>query len=236
MYLADTVKFYDEIYSRMKNYEEEASTVREWIQKIRPHAKTLLDVACGTAEHAKYLKKNYIIDGLDLGADFLEIAKAKNPECSYHQGDMKDFQLNKKFDVIISLFSSIGYVQTYENLVKALKCFSTHLAPNGLIVVEPWLTPDVWTAGRLKMITIDEPDLKVCRTNVNETRNGMSYFQWHFLIAKAPPFGVKYFTEEHTLGLFSVDQMKAAFSEAGLKVQHDEKGIFGRGLYLAEKA
>lgn len=66
MYQANTVKYYDEIYSRIKSYEDEAAKVQAWIEKLRPDAKTLLDVACGTAEHARFLKKRYRIDGLYL--------------------------------------------------------------------------------------------------------------------------------------------------------------------------
>jgi len=234
MYVADTVALYDDIYTRIKNYEDEARKIREWILRFSPGAKSILDVACGTAEHAKYLKKDFSLDGLDDNEEFLSVARKKNPECRYFQADMRDFHLEKKYDVVMSLFSSIGYVKTQESLEKTLRCFADHLTPSGIIVVEPWLTPDAWNPGKRPfMLTIDEPTFKVCRMNVTETRNGLSYFKWHFLVGK--PDEVKHFTEEHTLGLFSVEQMKNAFQNAGLSVQHDEKGIFERGLYIAKK-
>ena len=39
--------------------------------------------------------------------------------------------------------------------------------------------------------------------------------------------------ETHELGLFTVEEMKASFAEAELKVNYDEKGLTGRGLYIA---
>lgn len=232
MYLPDTVKLYDEIYTRMKNYGEEAEKIRATIRSVHPGAKTILDVACGTAEHAKYLKKDFQIDGLDRGPDFLEVAKAKNPECGYFEADMMSFDLGRKYDVVMTLFSSIGYVLTEENLGRTLACFAKHLNPGGVVIVEPWLTPDRWNPGKPFMFTIDEPAFKVCRMNITETKNGHSYFKWHFLVSR--PGEMKHFTEEHTLGLFSVEQMKRGFEIAQLEVSHDEVGIFGRGLYTAK--
>lgn len=234
MYSAGFVDLYDTIYTRMKNYEEEAKKVRSWIEQLRPTARTLLDVACGTAEHAKYLKVFYKIDGLDLSNEFLKIAANKNPECGYFQGDMAQFQLGKKYDVVMSLFSSIGYVLTLDKLKQTLANFSAHTAPGGLVLVEPWLTPDSWKPGLPRMFTIDDPEFKVCRMNTTDTRNGNSYLEFNFLVGT--PKEVRFFKEEHLLGLFTVSQTLAAFKEAGLKARFDEKGLFGRGLFIGEKA
>ena len=68
---AETAELYDAIYTRVKDYRDEAEKVRTWIAKLAPGARTILDVACGTGEHAKYLSADYQIDGIDLNRDFL---------------------------------------------------------------------------------------------------------------------------------------------------------------------
>jgi SAM-dependent methyltransferase len=216
----------------MKNYEDEAGQVRVWVNKLRPSAKTMLDVACGTGEHAKYLKAYFQIDGVDLNQDFLKIAQSKNSGGFYKVADMTDFDMGKKYDVLICLFSSIGYVATQERLKKTIQCFARHLNNDGMMMVEPWLTPETWAQGKLHMVTVSADDLEVCRMNISQTKDGLSFFRFHYLVGT--PSGVSHFTEDHTLGLFTVDEMKRAFSEAGLKVRYDERGIFGRGLYIAE--
>jgi SAM-dependent methyltransferase len=231
----ESAHLYDAIYSRKKNYEEESSKVRAWIQKLHPTAKTVLDVACGTGEHSKYLKAHYQVDGVDLNRSFVEIAQTKNPSGTYQVSDMAKFDMGKKYDAIICLFSSIGYVATLENLNQTIRCFARHLNSGGIVLVEPWFTPDNWTAGNVHMSTVDEKDFKVCRMNVSETRVGkLSYFRFHYLIGT--PEGVTHFTEDHTLGLFSIEETKLAFTKAGLSVQRDEQGIFGRGLYAGKAA
>lgn len=223
---------YDAIYTRMKDYEDEAAQVRARVNKLRPAAKTMLDVACGTGEHAKYLKQYFQIDGLDLNPDFVAIAQSKNLGGVYKIADMTDFDMGRKYDVLICLFSSIGYVATEENLKKAIHCFASHLNDGGLMIVEPWFPPEDWMTGKLHMHTLSEDELKVCRMNVSERKEGnLSFFRLHYLVGT--PAGVEHFTEDHTLGLFTIDEMKRAFSDAGLAVQYDEQGIFGRGLYIA---
>lgn len=223
---------YDAIYTRMKNYESESAQVRDLVRKLRPAAKTMLDVACGTGEHAKYLKADFQVDGIDLNPEFVAIAQSKNQDGLYEVADMTDFDLGRRYDVVTCLFSAIGYAGTRQKLGKAIRCFARHLNGDGLVIVEPWLTPENWIAGRPFMTTVSEDDLKVCRMNISETRKGnRSFMKFHYLVGT--PSGVTHFTENHNAGLFTIDQMKRAFSRAGLAAQYDEQGIFGRGLYVA---
>src|SRR4030095_14833049 len=113
---AESADLYDKIYARLKNYRDEAGKVADCIKQLRPDAQSVLDVACGTGEHARFLSVGYRVDGIDLNPAFVEIAKTKNPIGEYRVADMINFDLKKRYDVIICLFSSIGYVQTTENL------------------------------------------------------------------------------------------------------------------------
>ena len=70
---------YDIIYN-FKDYRAESQKIIDLIEKESPHAQTLLDVACGTAEHDKYLSQKYQVDGLDFDPGFVRIAAEKNPQ------------------------------------------------------------------------------------------------------------------------------------------------------------
>lgn len=85
-------KYYDVIYS-FKDYEQEAQQVRQYIRRQGKDYRTLLDVACGTAEHAFFLKQHYTIDGIDLNPEFVSIAKSKNPDGHYSVGRHDPFSL-----------------------------------------------------------------------------------------------------------------------------------------------
>ena len=222
---------YDILYS-FKDYPAESQMIIDRFQKEMPDARTVLDVACGTAEHDKYLSQKYQVDGLDLDPDFARIVAEKNPQGSFYCADMRDFDMGKTYDVILRLFSSIGYVKTLENVVKTLACFKRHLNPGGVILVEPWFTPDVWQVGKMHMLPSETDDLKVCRINTSGREGNISILDFHYLVGTEGK--IEYFTERHELGLFTVEEMMAAFSEADLDVRYDPDGLTGRGLYTAK--
>ena len=155
---------YDLVYG-FKDYQKESGEITSVINARRPGSRHILDVGCGTAEHHKYLKNEYLIDGLDLNAKFIESARAKNPEGSYHVADMTDFDLGKKYDVVTCLFSSIGYVKTIERLTSTLQHSHKHLTENGVAIIEPWFTPEAWYNGKLHMLTHEKEGIKICRMN-----------------------------------------------------------------------
>ena len=50
-----SAEYYDAIYATMKDYRVEATTLAALLRALNPACKTILDVACGTAEHARHL-------------------------------------------------------------------------------------------------------------------------------------------------------------------------------------
>lgn len=231
-----SVHLYDLIYqSRGKNYAAEADSVHQAIQQaLRSGGRTLLDVACGTGVHTSYLRAHYQVEGLDLDARMLEAAEQKCPDLTFHLGDMRDFDLGKQFDAVTCLFSSIGYVKTLEGLNQAIANFERHLRPGGVMVVEPWFTPDGWHPGNIHATFVDEPRLKISRMNTSGQEGNLSFFVFHYLVGT--PEGVEYFTERHELGLFTVEEYMSAFQNCGLEVFRDPLWLNGRGLFVARKS
>jgi SAM-dependent methyltransferase len=226
-----SARLYDAIYGSIRDYPREAAELDGLIQERRPGARTLLDVACGTGAHLEHLAGRYDVAGLDLDAEMLAVARERLPQASFHQGDMADFDLGRSFDAVVCMFSSIGYVRTEERLRSALAAMARHLHPGGVLVVEPWLSPDVWQDRHVGGVFVDEPDLKIARMNAARRDGNVSVVDFHYLVAT--PAGVEHFTELHELGLFTVEQHLAAFRAAGLEAEHDPEGPMGRGLYVA---
>jgi SAM-dependent methyltransferase len=225
-----TAEIYDAIYG-FKDYASEALKIRQVIARERPGAKTILDIACGTGEHARLLSGDFEVDGIDIEPKFVEIARAKNPAGNFCVGDMRAFQLEKRYDVVQCLFSSIGYLLTPEDIIAALTCFRAHLAPGGVILVEPWLSPAAYKPGRPHMVTVDKPDLKVCRMNVSEREGDVSILHFHYLIATDE--GVRKAEEVHRLALVPTEQMESHFEAVGLRCVFDSVGLFDRGVFIA---
>jgi len=115
----------------------------------------------------------------------------------------------------------------------AIENMARHVAPGGLLVVEPWFLPEQWAPGHVGAIFIDEPDLKVARINVSADVQEVLTMTFHYLVGT--PQGVERFTEDHVVGMFAHEQYLAAAMGAGLEVEHDPEGLMGRGLYVGTK-
>lgn len=226
---------YDTVYQAMgKDYAAEARTIHEMANKYKKTGgNTLLDVACGTGLHAGFLAEFYQVEGLDIAADMLAVAREKHPSIPFHRGDMRKFNLHRQFDVVTCLFSAIGYMKTFAQLEQAVGSMSRHLLPGGVLFVEPWFTPEDWHTGSVHASFIDQTELKIARMNLSGRKGNRSYFDFHFLVGT--PRGVEYFTEHHALTLFTGEEYLAAFRAGNLEVFHDAEGIYGRGLYIGVK-
>jgi ubiquinone/menaquinone biosynthesis C-methylase UbiE len=227
-----SASYYDLIYGTMeKDYRKEAKRLHAIIQKYsKTKGKDLLDVACGTGRHIQFLYKFYSCEGLDIQRRLLRIARARNPRVRFHHGNMLTFNLPKQFDVITCLFSAIGYMRTVRDLNLAIRNMARHLKPGGVMIVEPWLSPDKIIPDHVGAVFVNQPKLKIARMNILVVKRKLSILKFHYLIGT--PHGIEYMTEVDEFGLFKHAEYLAAFSKAGLKVVHDRKGLIGRGLYI----
>ena len=224
-----SARYYDRLYS-FKNYEEASHKLQAIIKARHPSATTLLDVACGTGKHLEWLCEHYQAEGLDLNPELIEIARARLPDVPLHVGDMTDFTLGRRFDVITLLFSSIAYARTRENLSRTFQCFARHLNPGGLVVLEPWFTPETYRTGTITANFVNDPEVKIVWMYTSNRHDRIAVLDIHYMVGT--PAGVDQFTEVHELGLFTVDEYKRSFTEVGLTVDHDPVGLFNRGLYI----
>lgn len=228
-----SARYYDAIYS-WKDYEGEVERLRELIHERCDDAASLLDVACGTGKHLDLLKRDYQVEGLELDPEMARIARRRLPGVQIHEGDMTSFDIGKTFDVVLCLFSSIGYVSDVGGLNDAVAHMVNHLRSPGVIIVEPWLTPEFWDTDNLHAVFVDEPDIKIARVSDNSLADRTSVLNFHYLVGtKGNP--VAYFREQHRLMLFTHEEYTDAFRRAGMNVEHDPEGLMGRGLYVASK-
>ena len=230
-----SAQYYDETYASIdKDYEAEANKAHEIIQEHKPSAgNTLLDVACGTGFHASLLSRHYQVEGLDLDAQMLKVARKKHPGIRFHRGDMADFDLKRQYDVVVCLFSSIGYVRTSSRLQKSIRNMGKHLLPGGVLLIEPWFTPEQWHPGRASMTRVDQPHLKIVRMSYSGQKGKISTIKFQYLVGTSK--GIEHSAEIHELGLFTHKDYMDALRAAKLTVIHDPEGLDGRGLYIGTK-
>jgi ubiquinone/menaquinone biosynthesis C-methylase UbiE len=222
--------FYDVLYSFV-DYEAAVRQIRATLDREAPPARTLLDVGCGTGRHLELLRERYEVEGLDVNQTLLEAARERCPGVTFHEADMVDFSLARRFDVVTCLFSSIGYVRTEDRMRAAIACMRGHLNPGGVLLVEPWFTPEAYWTGTITANHVEQGDLKIAWMYTSEREGAVSVLDIHYMVGR--PSGIETFRERQELGLFTERQQLDAFRDAGLEARYESDGPFGRGLYLA---
>ena len=115
---------------------------------VSPSA-SVAEIGCGTGTMTGLLaEEGFDVMGLDLSSDMLEEARAKYPDISFVEADMRDFKLPEKKDIIISVCDSINYVLTTEDLAKTFSSVRENLTEERIKIEEE----DLSAHGRITMI------------------------------------------------------------------------------------
>jgi SAM-dependent methyltransferase len=229
---SEAAEYYDLVFAaRGKDYEAEAAAVECIVRERDPKAKTLLDVACGTGRHLVHFSRNFEAVGIDADASMLAIAKRRVPAVPLETGDMRAFRLGRTFDAIVCMFGSVTYAGGSDGLTKTVRTMREHLAPGGVIVIEPFVGPGEYQTGQLSVVNVDLPDLKLARMHVSARAGNTAILDHHFLVAKRD--GARHFVERHELALLDDGDYAAAFAAAGLQVARVAHPALRLGVFVS---
>jgi len=104
----------------------------------------VLELACGTGRLLISIAKDgYEIAGIDLSVNMLDLAKERvsqlppdvQKRIQLHNGDMSNFQLDRRFGLIFIADNSFRELNTKEQMLLSLKCIYHHLRAGGKFLV-----------------------------------------------------------------------------------------------------
>ncbi len=236
-FYGDRADLYDRIY-HWKDYESESNQLAEILQERGvPDGARVLEAACGTGSFLVPLSRRYSVAGLDRSPQMVDFARRKLPDADLRVADMADFRVDRSFDALLCLFSSIGYLLTEEALRGAAGCFAAALRPGGCLLVEPWIAPEEWRAGSTHVDTAEDEHGCIARvaSSAREGDRSVVEFQW----AEARPGGgVGGFRERHEMWLCPRETQQSVFEDAGFEVEWRANGLEGpraRGLWVGRR-
>lgn len=146
------LEYYDRIVRSINNpLQDEVEFLDEdCIKKYNPKMKTILETACGTWEVARELiKKWYKVTGLDINEKMLKKAEININKKDLFLADMTDFNLKKKFDVVLCNYNSICHLLKWEEWQKFFEMSNNHLEKDWLLIF------DINTLYEFESITSD---------------------------------------------------------------------------------
>lgn len=232
-YDADVAEIYDLLYAgRGKDFAAEADAVARVVRERRPQARSLLDVACGTGEHLRRLAGSFPeVAGLELSRAMCTVAEAKLPSGVVHAGDMRSFALGRTFDAVCILTGSIGYARDTDELGATVRAMAAHLVPGGVLVIDPWWSPEEFLDGHIAHDVVRDATRTVVRVSHSARQDAAARHEAHYLVADGA--GVRHFTHVQMLTLFTREDYLGALRSAGCTAEHlpDAGGLPGRGLF-----
>lgn len=112
----------------------------EALLALRPPLR-VLDLPCGQGRHAIELaRRGYDVTGVDLSPFMLKVAeeraRAEAVRVRWLTGDMRQPIAGERFDVVLNLFTSLGYFAEEADDRRVVDAAASMLAPGGRFVLE----------------------------------------------------------------------------------------------------
>ena len=214
----DAARFYDVIHdARGRDPRAEADLVAAEVRRRTPGARTLLDVACGTGATLPRFAELFDVVGIDLSREMLAVAALRAPDVPLVAADMRTFDLGRRFDAIVCLFSSIGYLVEEADLHRAVATMAAHLEPGGTLLVEGWIEPEFWLGAGVMSEAGRDSDLAVARVVRTEREGPITDIFMRYVAAS--PDGLATVDEHHRMRLADPAEFESAYRAVRLSFE-----------------
>lgn len=126
----------------------EVDALRRWFRRHARLAGTaaadpgsVLELAAGPAEHAlEFARRGAGATALDLSPAMCARARDKAQRdglgLTVVQADMRDFRLEPRYELLVTMLNSVCHLMTLDDLVAHLRAAAAHTGPGGLYIME----------------------------------------------------------------------------------------------------
>ncbi len=228
----DAAPLYDLIHeAKARDAGSEADAfIREILQR-NPATRSLLDVACGTGANLPRFAESFEVMGLDASEHMVCIAREKCRDVEFVTADMRTFDLGRRFDAIVSLFSGIGYLVEEADLRDAVSTMAKHLNPGGVLLLEGWVEVDQWLGSGVSVDSCCTDSAAIARVTRSSAEGMRSTFTCRYTVATSA--GIDTIDEHHVMRLADPDEFASIYKEAGLTFERLPNLLrAGRAVYV----
>lgn len=140
--------YYYNLFYENKNYQEEALQIDDILKKYGRNISTIINFGCGTGKHdIEFSRLGYQCTGIDMSPLMIDIAKEnsekENINIDFYVEDIRDFNLQRQYDAVLSLFHVISYQNTNQDVIKAFQMARKVLNSGGIFLFDVWYGPGV---------------------------------------------------------------------------------------------
>ncbi|WP_039862821.1 bifunctional 2-polyprenyl-6-hydroxyphenol methylase/3-demethylubiquinol 3-O-methyltransferase UbiG [Planococcus donghaensis] len=215
-------------------YEEEAHLFLNIMRQYHPNIQDAIEFGSGGGSNAFYLKKFFSMTLTDLSEDMLRVSRELNPDCLHMQGDMREIDAGRQFDMVF-IHDAITYFTDKNDLRAVMKNAKKHLNPEGLL----FIMPDHYT---------ETFEARTSDGGIDKDGRGMRYLEWSYdldpedhvteveyaYVMREKDGQITHESDSAKCGLFSMPEWEGLLREAGFNA-HFERIVFSEepGTYFA---
>ncbi len=228
---------YLNVYGHMFTEEraEKESAFVAGALELKPGS-SVLDLCCGQGRHSVELAKRGLqLTGLDLNPEYLELAKqtaqSKNVTIETIAADMRKIPFENKFDAIVNMYSSFGYLESegedfkvLESAVKALRAGGRLLLDmlNREWAIDNYIQND-WHTGADGTLYVERRELDLATSRMHV----------HFIVVE--PKGGRRESIGHIIRLYTLTEMTRRLERAGMRVTAVFGGFDGEAYAIGTR-
>lgn len=223
--------YYDLLYED-KDYQSESNYVLDLINRFTPKASNLIELGSGTGNHANYLcMAGLSVTGLERSEEMVKISNKKNISNFYPLvADIKDFDLTQKFDVAISLFHVICYLNNNNDLISCFNNVCKHLNAGGIFIFDVWYSPAVYVQKpetRIRRISNDTFEIiRLAESKLDSARNVVDV-NFEIIITNKQSKIQESYQENHPMRHFSIPEIELLAKQTGFSLVATEEFLSG---------
>ncbi len=228
------------IYFDGKHYDawtERTVDIPFYKDQVKKYGDPVLELGCGTGRITIPIAEDgYDIIGLDISKKFLkrgkEKAKKEGSDVSWIEGDMRNFSLDKSFNLIFIPFNSIQHILSLEDLERVFQNVKRHLNPEGRFITE-FFNPDLDILNRdpqkeHEVIEYEDPDsegkVEITEKTSYEKAEQILHLTWFY------DFEDSKMSREWTSRVWFPKEVDAVFKYNGFEIEH-KYGDFDRSPF-----
>ncbi len=135
----------DEIYRDGAHYDRlfGAGYVDFWLSQAEKSGGPILELGCGTGKLSIPLAEaGFAVTGLDNSPELLQFAARKSSDVRWLTGDMRGFDLETKFAMVMLPSNNLGHLHTLEDFESCVSSVKRHLKSGGVFVIDVFV-PDL---------------------------------------------------------------------------------------------
>ena len=232
-------KNFSKVYDLMMEYADYdgwKEIIEEKIERYGNSPKTILDLGCGTGEVLIRLTSKYEMTGVDISKEMVDIAKAKTDAASFYVQDMRELNLEQKYDVVISLFDTVNHLISLKGLKKTFQSVWNNLNDEGIYifdVVTRNLMDEMFPGGNF---IDDRGEIMIIWEHEYDEEEEIDYVDTTFFVKQENGM-FKKITEEYVKKIFTVDEIINTAKEVGFQTVEVEEnhGLAGERIFFTMK-